>query len=106
MGLLGAKLSKDKGYFKIDHIYSGATYRPELRSPLTEPGMDIAEGDYITAINGKSLKDVDNIYKCLIGKADKLIELTVNKKAAEGGRKVVVNEARPREERPPRENRW
>ena len=90
MGLLGAKLSKDKGYFKIDHIYSGATYRPELRSPLTEPGMDIAEGDYITAINGKSLKDVDNIYKCLVGKADKLIELTVNKKAAEGGRKVVV----------------
>jgi tricorn protease len=90
MGLLGAKVSKDKGYFRIDHIYSGATYRPELRSPLTEPGMDIAEGDYITAINGKSLKDVDNIYKCLIGKADKLIELTVNKKAAEGGRKVVV----------------
>ncbi len=90
MGLLGARLSKDKGYFKIDHIYSGASYRPELRSPLTEPGMDIAEGDYITAINGKSVKDVDNIYKCLIGKADKLVELTVNKKAAEGGRKVVV----------------
>ena len=90
MGLLGARLSKDKGYFKIDHIYSGAAYRPELRSPLTEPGMDIAEGDYITAINGKSLKDVDNIYKCLIGKADKLVELTVSKKAAEGGRKVVV----------------
>ena len=90
MGLLGAKVSKDNGYFKIDHIYAGATYRPELRSPLTEPGMDISEGDYITAINGKSLKDVDNIYKLLIGKADKLVELTVNKKAAEGGRKVVV----------------
>ncbi len=90
MGLLGAKVSKDKGYFKIDHIYAGATYRPELRSPLTEPGMEIVEGDYITAIDGKSLKDVDNIYKCLIGKADKLVELTINKKAAEGGRKVVV----------------
>ena len=90
MGLLGAKVSKDKGYFKIDHIYAGATYRPELRSPLTEPGMNIKEGDYITAINGQSLKDVDNIYKCLVGKADKLVELTVNSKAAEGGRKVVV----------------
>ena len=90
MGLLGAKVSKDKGYFKIDHIYSGATYRPELRSPLTEPGMNISEGDYITAIDGKSLKDVDNIYKLLIGKAGKLVELTVNKSAAEGGRKVVV----------------
>ena len=90
MGLLGAKVSKDKGFFKIDHIYAGATYRPELRSPLTEPGMNIAEGDYITAIDGKSLADVDNIYKLLIGKADKLVELTINKKPAEGGRKVVV----------------
>ena len=90
MGLLGAKVSKQNGFFRIDHIYAGATYRPELRSPLKEPGMEIAEGDYITAIDGKSLKDVDNIYKLLIGKAGKLTELTVNKKAAEGGRKVVV----------------
>ena len=91
MGLLGAKMSKDKnGYFRIDHIYSGAVYRPELRSPLTEPGMNIAEGDFITAIDGQSLKDVDNIYRLLVGKADKLVELTVNKSAAEGGRKVVV----------------
>lgn len=91
MGLLGAKLSKSSGgYFRIDHIYEGAPYRETLRSPLTEPGMDISEGDYITAIDGESLKDVDNIYKLLIGKADKLVELTVNEKAAEGGRKVVV----------------
>ncbi len=91
MGLLGAKLSKGRnGYFKIDHIYSGAAYRPELRSPMTEPGMDISEGDYITAIDGQSLKDIDNIYKLLVGKADKLVELTVNKSASEGGRKVVV----------------
>lgn len=91
MGLLGAKMSKDKsGYFKINHIYSGAVYRNELRSPLTEPGMNISEGDFITAIDGQSLKDVDNIYGLLVGKADKLVELTVNKSAAEGGRKVVV----------------
>jgi len=91
MGLLGAKVSKAKGgFFKIDHIYTGAPYRSELRSPLTEPGMDIKEGDFITAIDGQSLKDVDNIYKLLVGKADKLVELTVNKDASEGGRKVVV----------------
>ncbi len=91
MGLLGAKMSKDRnGWFRIDHIYTGAPYRPELRSPLTEPGMDIAEGNFITAIDGQSLKDVDNIYKLLVGKAGKLVELTVNTKSAEGGRKVVV----------------
>lgn len=91
MGLLGARLSKSEGgWFRIDHIYAGAPYREELRSPLTEPGMGISEGDFITAIDGQSLKEVDNLYKLFVGKADRLTELTVNKSAAAGGRKVVV----------------
>jgi len=84
MGLLGATFSKVADGFRIDKILEGATYRPELRSPLTEPGLGVKEGDVITAIDGISLKDVDNIYKLLIGKADVLTELSVE------GRKVVV----------------
>ena len=84
MGLLGAEFSKVKDGFRIDKILEGATYRPELRSPLTEPGLGVKEGDVITAIDGVSLKDVDNIYQQLIGKAGVLTELTV------GGNKVVV----------------
>lgn len=91
MGLLGAELSKDRsGFFKIDRILEGAPYSEKLRSPLREPGMDIHEGDFITAVDGVSTKDCANIYKLLTGKADKLVELTVNTKAAAGGRKVVV----------------
>ena len=84
MGLLGAELSRVKDGFRIDRILQGATYRPELRSPLQEPGLGVKAGDVITAIDGVSLKDVDNIYKLLVGKADVLTELTV------GGKKVVV----------------
>lgn len=84
MGLLGAELSKVKDGFRIDRILQGATYRPELRSPLQEPGLGVKAGDVITAIDGVLLKDVDNIYKLLVGKADVLTELTV------GGKKVVV----------------
>ena len=84
MGLLGATFSKVKGGFRIDHIMEGATYRPELRSPFEEPGLGVKEGDVITAIDGVSLADVDNIYKLLIGKADVLTELTI------GGKKVIV----------------
>ncbi|MBQ6953658.1 MAG: PD40 domain-containing protein [Bacteroidales bacterium] len=84
IGLLGARFSKVKDGFRIDQILEGATYRPELRSPLTEPGLGVKEGDVITAIDGVSLKDVDNLYKLLIGKVDVLTELTVN------GKKVVV----------------
>ncbi len=84
MGLLGAELSKVKGGFRIDKILEGATYSEDLRSPLTEPGLGVKEGDVITAIDGVSLQDVDNIYKCLVGKAGVLTELTI------GGKKVVV----------------
>ena len=84
MGLLGAELSKVDGGFRIDRILQGATYRPELRSPLQEPGLGVKEGDVITAIDGVSLQDVDNVYKLLVGKADVLTELTI------GGKKFIV----------------
>lgn len=91
MGLLGAEISRDKsGYYKIEHILKGAPYSKTLRSPLTEPGMNINEGDYITAIDGISVTTTENIYSMLINKADRLTELTINTKAAAGGRKVVV----------------
>ena len=84
MGLLGAEFSKVKDGFRIDKILEGATYRPELRSPLTEPGLGVKEGDVVTAIDGVSLKEVDNIYQLLIGKASVLTELTID------GKKVIV----------------
>ena len=92
MGLLGAEISRDKsGFYRIDHIIPGAVYSDALRSPLTEPGMNVSEGDYIVEIDGVPTNTVDNIYKLLIGKADKLTEIGVNSKASlTGARKVVV----------------
>lgn len=91
MGLLGAKIEKDRNGFRITHIYKGAPYSESLRSPLTEPGLGVKEGDYITAIDGRDLKDVPNIYSLLVGKAGVLTELTVASKAnGSDARKVVV----------------
>lgn len=91
MGLLGAELSKDRsGFFRIDRILEGANYSEKLRSPFREPGMEVEAGNFITAIDGVSTKDVANIYQLLVGKAGVLTELTVNTKAAQGGKKVVV----------------
>ena len=85
MGLLGAELSKVKDGYRIDRILQGATYRPELRSPLQEPGLGVKEGDVITAIDGVSLKDVDNVYKLLVGKADVLIKTVEEKSGGKVG---------------------
>lgn len=93
MGLLGAKLSRDKsGFYRIDHIFQGASYREELHSPLTDPGLNVKEGDYITAIDGISTATTDNIYTLLTGKADVLTELSINTQPSEAGsRKIVIN---------------
>lgn len=93
MGLLGAELSRDSktGFYRIEKIIKGAPYSEKLRSPLDEPGMNVREGDYITAIDGVSTATVTNIYQLLAGKAEVLTELSVNTRpSAEGVRKVVV----------------
>jgi tricorn protease len=91
LGLLGAKISKDaSGYFIIDKILQGENFRKGYRSPLTEIGVEAAEGDYILAINGQSAKELDNIYKALAGKAGKTVELTLNDEPAEEGARQVL----------------
>ncbi len=91
-GLLGAKLSKDaSGYYKIERILEGRNWSESLRSPLTEAGIEAKTGDFITAVNGKSTKEIANIYATLYDKAGKQVELTLNGKPTEtGGRKVIV----------------
>lgn len=91
-GLLGAKISKqESGYFKIDEILDGENWTNGSRSPFTEVGVDINEGDFIVAINGKSTKDVNDIYKMLVGTAGNKIEITTNSKAEiKGAKKHII----------------
>src|SRR5947207_13541258 len=54
-GLLGAQLERDAqtGYYKIAKILKGANWDRNLRSPLTDVGVDVKEGEYMHAINGQ-----------------------------------------------------
>jgi tricorn protease len=92
MGLLGAKLSKDaSGYFKIEKILRGENWTGDVRSPLTELGVDVKEGDYILAVNGKSTKDMPDIYLSLVNMSDCQVELTVNSTPGEtNSHKTIV----------------
>jgi tricorn protease len=93
MGLLGAKLSRDPASrdYRIDKILRGENWQSAGRSPLTEIGVNVREGDYILAVDGKSVKDMANIYSALVGKADVQVVLRVNSKPTdEGARNVTV----------------
>lgn len=92
MGLLGAEITRDKsGFFKIGHILQGAVYTKTLRSPLTEPGLGVKEGEYIVSVNGVPANVTDNIYSLLIGKADVATELGINTKPSlDGARQIII----------------
>jgi len=91
-GLLGAKISKHtSGFFRVDEILEGANWNNASRSPLTEIGVDVKEGEYITAVNGQSTSTLDDLYAALVNTAGKQVELSVNSAAQESGsRKVIV----------------
>jgi tricorn protease len=76
--LLGAEIVADpSGYFRIAKIFPGENWHADFRSPLTEPGVDVDEGDLITAIDGVSTRGVDNVYRLLQNKGDRVVTLTV-----------------------------
>jgi tricorn protease len=92
-GLLGAVLERDtkSGYYKIVRILDGKNWDRTLRSPLTEVGVDVSEGEYILAINGEPVDTMENIYAALVNTVGKQVTLTVNGSASEkGSREVVV----------------
>ncbi|HVU34994.1 MAG TPA: S41 family peptidase [Opitutaceae bacterium] len=92
MGLLGAELSRDpaSGAYRIDHILRGENWAAKERSPLTEIGVNVKEGDYILAVNGKPVRDLPNIYAALIDTVGKQVTLRVNAKPDEAGARNVV----------------
>jgi tricorn protease len=93
MGLLGAELSRDpqSRAYRIDKIIHGENWAEDERSPLTEIGVNVSEGDYILAVDGKPVRDMANIYSALVGKAGKQVVLRVNSKPVdEGARNVTV----------------
>lgn len=95
VGLLGADFETDSGYYKVSKIYYGENWNPNIRSPLTAPGSEISEGDYILEVNGFEAKPPENIYKFLEGTAGKQTTLKVNSRPSyEGSRLVTVVPAR------------
>jgi len=76
-GLLGADYSIENGRYRFKKVYGGLNWNPELRSPLTEPGVDVKEGEYLLAVQGKKIRPPTNPYSLFENTAGKIIEITV-----------------------------
>jgi tricorn protease len=80
-GLLGAEFQPDGKRYRIRKILKGENWQGRTRSPLTEAGVDVKEGDYVLSINGEELTTADNPYRLLLDRADRETEIVVSARA-------------------------
>lgn len=90
VGLLGADFEIDNGRYRIKRLYNGESWNPELRAPLTAPGISVKEGEYILAVNGEEVKASENIYKFFEATADRQTVLHVNSKPTMDGARMIT----------------
>jgi len=74
----------------VRHIYLSDADRPDRRSPLAQPGVDVAEGDVLLAINGQSLLSVSDPAELLRNQAGKQVLVRLRPKDKTEPREVVV----------------
>lgn len=75
VGLLGADYTVDNGRYRFARIYDGENWNPDLKAPLTQPGVDVKEGEYLLAVNGSEVKlpaDLYSFFEETVGKQTKL----------------------------------
>ncbi|MDX6270164.1 MAG: tricorn protease [Acidobacteriota bacterium] len=90
-GLLGADYRVEQGRYRFARIFNGENWNPNLRAPLTQPGVQVRVGEFLLAVNGRELRASDNIYSFFEGTANKqtLIKVGATPDGA-GAREVTV----------------
>jgi tricorn protease len=91
VGLLGADFTIENGRYRIKKIYTGENWNPDLRAPLSAPGIQVNEGDYLLEVNGRPLAPPTNIYSLFEGTANRQTLIRVSKTpSSEGSRLITV----------------
>ncbi|MGH9330529.1 MAG: PDZ domain-containing protein, partial [Vicinamibacterales bacterium] len=76
-GLLGADYRIENGRYRFARIYDGENWNPGLIAPLTQPGVNVQEGEYLLSVNGRDLRASDNVYSFFEATSGKSVILRV-----------------------------
>ena len=90
--MLGADFALDakSGRYRFETIYPGDNTRDDYRSPLTETGVDVHQGDYLLAVNGQELEAPTDPDSVLVGLDEQPVVLTVSDSPKGKRRDVTV----------------
>ena len=90
-GLLGADYKIENGRYRFARIYNGENWNPELRAPLTQPGVDVKTGDYLLEVEGRDVRPPAEVYSFFENTAGKQIKIKVGPNAdGKDSREVTV----------------
>lgn len=87
-GCLGADFEVADKHVRFGKIYRGNSFEENRRGPLGDPGVEVKEGDYLLAIDGRIVGDQDPS-AFLLGKANKRVKLLINDKPDIGSAHIV-----------------
>ncbi len=91
VGTLGADLALDAaaGRWRIARILPAQPWVEGRATPLAAPGVKVAEGDYLLAIDGQELTARDEPYRLLAQAPGRTVTLTVNGRPDRSGARQV-----------------
>ena len=91
VGLLGCDYSVENGRYRFARVFNGENWNPQLRAPLTQPGVDVKAGDYLLAVNGRELRATDDVFEFFQETAGKQVVIKVGPNPdGSGSREVTV----------------
>jgi tricorn protease len=73
----------------LKKVFGGLNWNPQLRAPLTEPGVNAVAGEYLLAVNGRDLRPPTNVYSLFENTAGKIVEITLGRNADGSGSRTV-----------------
>jgi tricorn protease len=76
-GLLGVDYKIENGRYRFARIFNGENWNPDLRAPLTQPGVDVKVGEYLLEVNGATVRLPDDVNKFLENTANKQVRIKV-----------------------------
>jgi tricorn protease len=106
-GFLGIDWELANGAYRIKRIVKPAAWDNEVRSPFDVTGVNVKEGEYILAVNGKPVDAAIDPYASLEGMAGSTVMLKVNSQPnLTGARDVLIETLTTGQERRLRHLEW
>ncbi len=76
-GLLGADYRVENSRYRFARVYNGENWNPNLKAPLTQPGVNVMPGEYLLAVQGREVRPPANLFSFFEETAGKSIVIRV-----------------------------